>query len=110
MKKQNENNWQYYGLFLDKDTRDKLISFINNKVFELQGKWYKTIEDIMNVCGKCVFCNSSETICETYRDIVGHCSIGTRQDSTAVIFVEVDKPIGIITSNLSDKKKLLLII
>lgn len=79
------------------------------EIFELQGKWYKTIEDKKNVCSECVFCYFAETICENYRDIVGHCSIGTRQDSTSVIFVEVDKPIGIITSNLSDKKKLLLI-
>lgn len=34
MKKQNENNWQYYGLFLDKDTRDELISFIDNSKME----------------------------------------------------------------------------
>lgn len=80
------------------------------EVFELQGKWYKTIEDKRNICDKCVFCDAKGSICDTHRDIVGHCSIGSRHDSTAVIFVEVDKPIGIITSNSSNKKKLLLLI
>lgn len=27
-------NWQYYGLFLDKDTRDKLISFIGDSEWD----------------------------------------------------------------------------
>lgn len=43
MKKQNENNWQYYGLFLDKDTRDKLISFIDNS------KWSYLFEELSKV-------------------------------------------------------------
>lgn len=34
MKKQKENNWQYYGLFLDKDTRSKLISFLQDSEWE----------------------------------------------------------------------------
>ena len=80
------------------------------EVFELQGKWYKTIEDKRNVCDECVFCDAKGSICDTHRDIVGHCSIVSRRDNINVIFVEIHKPIGIITSNLSDKKKLLLII
>ena len=80
------------------------------EVFELQGKWYKTIEDKGNVCNKCVLCDAKGSICDTHRDIVGWCSSTNRQDSTSVLFIEVNKPIGIITSNLSDKKKLLLII
>lgn len=43
MKKQKENNWQYYGLFLDKDTRDKLISFIDNS------KWNYLFEELSKV-------------------------------------------------------------
>lgn len=43
MEKQKENNWQYYGLFLDKDTRDKLISFIDNS------KWNYLFEELSKV-------------------------------------------------------------
>ncbi len=79
------------------------------EIFELQGKWYKTIEDKRNVCDECAFCDAEGSICDTYRDIIGHCSIGNRHDNISVTFVEIHKPTGIITSNPSDKKKLLLI-
>lgn len=80
------------------------------EIFELQGKWYKVIEDKKSVCDKCVFCPIEESICSPYRDIIGHCFSGNRQDKTSVIFEEVENKPKVITSNLSNKKKLLLII
>lgn len=35
--------WQYYGLFLDKDTRDKLISFLENS------KWDYLYEELSKI-------------------------------------------------------------
>lgn len=37
------DKWQYYGLFLDKDTRDKLISFLKNS------KWDYLFEELSKV-------------------------------------------------------------
>lgn len=43
MKESKENNWQYYGLFLDKETRDKLILFLKNS------KWNYLYEELSKV-------------------------------------------------------------
>lgn len=79
------------------------------EIFEFQGKWYKAIEDKQNVCDECIFYKDETHPCDTHRDIVGWCSGSFRKDTTTVIFIEANKPTGIITSR-SDKKKLLLII
>lgn len=43
MKKSKENNWQYYGLFLDKESRDRLILFLQNS------KWDYLYEELSKV-------------------------------------------------------------
>lgn len=64
MRKQKENNWQYYGLFLDKDTRDKLISFIGNS------KWSYLFEELSKVyLDHCTLLHKAQYDEKTFEDL-----------------------------------------
>lgn len=55
------------------------------ETFEYQGKTYKVIESLRNICDNCAF--SGE--CDATETVVGSCSCTSRLDGKNVIFKEV---------------------
>lgn len=82
------------------------------EIFELQNEWYKVVDDPENTCRDCAFKSTRGKTCDSdsYREIIGSCSEDCRNDGTTVIFIKAEKPVGLISSESSNKRKLLLVI
>lgn len=82
------------------------------EIFEFRNEWYKVVDDPENTCRDCAFKSTRGRTCDSdpYRETIGFCSEYGRNDGTTVIFIKAEKPVGLISSESSNKRKLLLVI